>query len=64
MCQSSAYLIKEDGREELVMEDVNIVKPRGAQILMVDILGTEKLIAARIKELQLVDHRIILEEVD
>ena len=45
------------------MEDVNIVK-RGAQILMVDILGTEKLIAARIKELQLVDHRIILEEVD
>ncbi len=64
MCQSSVYFVKEDGREELIMEDVNIIKPEGDQILMVGLLGEKKQISARIKELQLVDHRIILEKID
>lgn len=61
MCQSSVYLVK-DGREELVMEDVSVVKPQGEELLLVGMLGEKKQVKAKIKELQLVDHRILLEE--
>ena len=61
MCQSSVYLVKE-GREELVMEDVSVIKPQGEELLLVGMLGEKKRVKARIKELQLMDHRILLEE--
>lgn len=61
MCQSSVYLVK-DGREELVMEDVSVLKPQGEEILLIGMLGEKKQIKARIKELQLMDHRILLEK--
>ncbi len=61
MCQSSVYLVK-NGREELVMEDVSVIKPQGEEILLVGMLGEKKQVRAKIKELQLMDHRILLEE--
>lgn len=61
MCQSSVYLVK-DGREELVMEDVSVIKPQGEELLLVGMLGERKQVKAKIKELQLMDHRILLEE--
>ncbi|HOA36055.1 MAG TPA: CooT family nickel-binding protein [Bacillota bacterium] len=61
MCQSSVYLVK-DGREELVMEDVSVIKPQGEELLLVGMLGEKKQVKAKIKELQLMDHRILLEE--
>lgn len=61
MCQSTVYLVK-DGREEMVMEDVSLVKPQGDELLLVGMLGEKKQVKARIKELQLMDHRILLEE--
>jgi predicted RNA-binding protein len=61
VCQSTVYLVK-DGREEVVMEDVSVVKPQGEELLLVGMLGETKQIKAKIKELQLMDHRILLEE--
>jgi predicted RNA-binding protein len=61
VCQSSVYLVK-DGREELVMEDVSVIKPQGDDLLLVGMLGEKKQVKAKIKELQLMDHRILLEE--
>ncbi|NLA11738.1 MAG: CooT family nickel-binding protein [Firmicutes bacterium] len=61
MCQSTVYLVK-DGREEMVMEDVSVVKPQGDELLLVGMLGETKQLKAKIKELQLMDHRILLEE--
>ncbi|NMD42242.1 MAG: CooT family nickel-binding protein [Firmicutes bacterium] len=61
MCQSTVYLVK-DGREEMIMEDVSLVKPQGDELLLVGMLGERKQVRAKIKELQLVDHRILLEE--
>lgn len=61
MCQSSVYLVK-DGQEELVMEDVSVVKPWGEELLLIGMLGEKKQVKAKIKELQLMDHRILLEE--
>ena len=61
MCQSTVYLVK-DGREEMLMEDVSVITPKGDELLLVGMLGERKKIKARIKELQLMDHRILVEE--
>lgn len=47
--------------EELVLENVDRVLPHDDGLLLEDIFGRRKIIRARIKELALVDHRIILE---
>ena len=62
MCESNAYLVRQ-GEEELVMEDISILRPETEGIYLQSIFGEQKRIRARIKELNFVDHRIILEEV-
>jgi len=62
MCQSSAYLEKED-KNELIMEDVDLFEANGDQIKLVNIFGEEIEIKAKVKNLSLVDHKIILEPI-
>jgi len=62
MCQSNVYLLK-NGQEELLMRDAALLK-RGkeeGELLLEGILGEQKSVKARIKELQLMEHKIILE---
>jgi predicted RNA-binding protein len=61
MCEANAYLIK-DGEESLIMESVDILKPEeeGTWHLM-SIFGEQKKIKASIREMNLVDHRILFE---
>ncbi|ACV64654.1 conserved hypothetical protein [Desulfofarcimen acetoxidans DSM 771] len=61
MCEANAYLV-EDGKEELLLEMVDKVVPQEDGLMLEDIFGRRKLIKAKIKELALVDHRIILEK--
>ena len=60
MCEANAYLI-ESGEEKLVMENVDILRPEGNGIYLQDIFGGQRTIKARIREMNLVDHRILLE---
>lgn len=60
MCEANAYLY-ENGREELVLESVDEVIPTETEVFLKSIFGQRKTVAGRIKELRLVDHRIILE---
>jgi predicted RNA-binding protein len=53
--------MKED-REELIMESVDIVRPEGESIYIRDIYGDQRWIKGRIKEMNLVQHRILLIE--
>ena len=62
MCQSSAYLEK-NGKNELLMEDVDLFESSGDQIKLTNIFGEEINIQARVKNLSLVDHKIILESI-
>jgi len=62
MCESNVYLIK-NGQEELVLESVSMVKPQGNKLFLQSILGEEKTVNARIKEINLMDHKIVLEEI-
>ena len=61
MCEANAYLRKNDG-EVLFMESVDIIEPYDEGLKLVDIFGRQKFIKARIKDMTLLDHRIILEE--
>lgn len=60
MCESKAYLIT-DGKEELLMESVNFLKPDGDLILLRSIFGEQTTVRARLLEMDLTGHRIVLE---
>jgi predicted RNA-binding protein len=60
MCESNAYLIK-DGDEELLMESVSLVKPQGDSVLLRSLFGEEATIKAKLREMDLTGHRIVLE---
>jgi len=61
MCEANAYLLR-DGEEELIMKSVDILRPETNGIYLQDIFGEQRTIKARIREMNLVDHRILLEE--
>ena len=61
MCQSNAYL-ERDGTEELILEDVGLIKPEGHKILLIGIFGEEELVDAKIKVIDLLHHRIVLQK--
>lgn len=61
MCEANAYLVKE-GKEELILEDLMILRPEGTELFLQNIFGEQKRIKARIKEMNIVDHRVLLEE--
>ena len=61
MCEANAYMLQED-KENLILESVDLVKPRDdGGFLLVDIFGTQKIVQGRLKQMNLVDHRIIFE---
>jgi len=61
LCEANAYLRK-DGQEELFFEAVDKVIPQEDGLVLEDIFGRRKIIKAKIAELALVDHKIILEK--
>jgi predicted RNA-binding protein len=61
MCEANAYLVK-GSKEELILEDISIVRPEKDELYLQNIFGEQKRIKARIKEMNLIDHRIVLEE--
>jgi predicted RNA-binding protein len=61
MCEAVVF-VDRDGDLEKVMDDVVELKPEGEKILLVDVFGEQKLLSARIQEVELMDHRIILQE--
>lgn len=63
MCESTVYLIDKNGKESLYFELVDKIVPGSNTVYLEDILGQKKTVNARIKELALVDHRIVLEEI-
>lgn len=62
MCESSAYIMN-DGKEELILESVDVLENGEDAINLVNIFGEQKRVRARIKSLSLVDHKIILEAI-
>ncbi|HEX2986284.1 MAG TPA: CooT family nickel-binding protein [Caproiciproducens sp.] len=62
MCEANVYILNKDGQTSLLLDAVDKVIPMEAdRIYLENIYGERKTVKARIKEMHLVDHRIILE---
>ena len=62
MCESSAFILGKNNELEKVMENVVTVDPYEGKVYLTDLLGEQKIIHGFIKEIRLMDHKIILEE--
>ena len=61
MCETSAYVIQ-DGKEELILENVNELHKEGDTIKMINLFGDQKVLEAQIKMISFIDNKIILEK--
>ena len=61
MCEATAYLLK-DGREELILKDVDVIEPDGDSVRIVNIFGEQKVLKAEIHSLNLINHKVLLVE--
>jgi len=62
MCEANAYIFRND-KEELILKSVDMVTPQDdGGFMLVDIFGTQKIIKGKLKQMNLVDHKIIFQE--
>ncbi len=62
MCEANVYLLNENGEPKLFLESVDKIIPEGDELCLEDIFNRKKYIKAKIKEMALVEHRIVLEK--
>jgi len=62
MCESNAFL-KDGDNEVLLMESVDTIEPYENGLKLMDIFGKQMFIQARIKDMTLLNHRIVLEKI-
>ena len=61
MCESSAYLIQ-DGKEELILENVEELYTEGNTVKIVNLFGDQKSVDAEIKQISFVNNKIFLKK--
>ena len=61
MCEAIAYLVS-SGKEEEIMRDVVTVEVQGKRLTFRDIMGNEKKLQAKIKKIDLMQHKVTVEE--
>ena len=61
MCESKAYL-KDGENEVMLMVSVDTIEPYENGLKLMDSFGKQLFIQARIKEMTLLNHRILLEK--
>jgi len=61
MCEATAYLFR-GGKEELVMESVDVIEPENeGEYRLINIFGDQRIIKARLKKMNLLNHKIVFE---
>ena len=61
MCEANAYIF-ENGKEELYLENVDVMKPEEGKIFFKNLFGEQKVFEGEIKEVSLLRHKIILQK--
>ncbi len=59
MCETNVY-VEENGREELYLENVDILRPENGKIYMKNLFGEQKLFEGSLKEISLARHKVVL----
>ncbi len=60
MCESKVFVLTAEG-EKLVLEDVTSIHPEGDGYRLVNLFGEQAHVSGRIKEIDLLKHRVVLE---
>ena len=60
MCEANAYVYK-NGKEELYLENVDLLIPEGSKIYLRNLFGEQKTFQGHLKEISLLKHKIVLE---
>lgn len=61
MCESNVYM-KNGNKLDMIMENVIFIEPKNGKLHLSGLLGDEMDIDAKIKEIHLLDHKILLEK--
>ena len=61
MCEANAY-IYDNGKEELYLENVDVMKPEDGKIFLKNLFGEQKVFEGEIKEVSLLRHKILLQK--
>ena len=60
MCEANVYYAGEDGKEEMIMEEVDLIIPQEDGSYMIKgICGNQKFIEGEIQEISLLNHKIV-----
>lgn len=62
MCESSAFMLGKNNEINKIMDYIVKVEPYNDKVYLTDLFGNKKIIDGVIKEMILMDHKIILEE--
>ena len=60
MCDLKAY-VRNNDREELVLESVNLIRSEGGEVVLRNLFGEEKRIRGEVREVSLAKNRVVLE---
>ena len=61
MCESTAYILQ-DGKEELLLENVEELNADEDVVKLVNLFGDQKTVEARIRSISFLENKIILEK--
>ncbi len=59
MCDLKAY-VKQNNREDLILEAVNLVRTEGGEIILKNLFGEEKRVRGTVQEVSLVKNRVVI----
>jgi len=60
MCDLKAY-VRNSGREDLVLESVNLIRSEGGEVVLRNLFGEEKRVRGEVREVSLTKNRVIVE---
>jgi predicted RNA-binding protein len=62
MCEANAYILM-NGKEEMVLENVDRVEMNGEEVKLIDIFGEQKVLKARLRQYNNSKGKIVFEPV-
>lgn len=59
MCEANVYVMR-DGKEELYLDNVDIMRPEDGKIFLRNLFGEQKVFEGDLLEISLLKHKIVL----
>jgi predicted RNA-binding protein len=60
MCDLKAY-VKQNNREDLILEAVNLVRTDGGEVILKNLFGEEKRVRGSVQEVSLIKNRVVIQ---